>query len=100
VTLELESAAIPILPGALDFAKKGMCTGGAKKNAAYVKDDAEVPAAFADIAWDPQTSGGLLLAIAEPKLDALLAALAARGVPIRAVVGRVLARGAKRIVIR
>jgi len=100
VTFEIEAKAVPILPGAQAYAKKGLCTGGARSNAAFYKDEVNVAETFADIAWDPQTSGGLLLAIAEPRLQNLLDALATRGVAIRAVIGRVLPRGLKRIVVR
>lgn len=100
VTLELEVSKIPVLPGAAAYAKKGLCTGGAKSNAKYFGADAEVPASFADLAWDPQTSGPLLLAIPEARLADLLHELEARAVAIRAVVGRVVPRGAKRVVIR
>ena len=42
---------------------------------------------------DPQTSGGLLIAVAPERLSTLLAALERRGVTTRAVVGEVVARG-------
>ena len=42
---------------------------------------------------DPQTSGGLLIAVGAEQLDDLLAALADRGVETRAVVGEALDRG-------
>ena len=41
---------------------------------------------------DPQTSGGLLIAVPADRLDRLLAALKARGVTTRAVIGEVIAR--------
>ncbi len=100
VTLEYDAAKIPVLPGAQAYAKKGLCTGGAKTNEAYFRNDVSIVASFADIAWDPQTSGGLLLAIPEARLGDLLHELEIRGVAIRAVVGRVVAPGPKRIVIR
>jgi len=100
VSLEMEASKIPILPGAREYAAKGYCTGGARTNAAYYGDDVEVPADFADLAWDPQTSGGLLLAVPAEKLDALLREMQTRGVAVRAVIGRVVARGPKRIVVR
>jgi selenide,water dikinase len=59
-----------------------------------------VPAGFADLAWDPQTSGGLLLCCPEKKLPQLMAELEKRGVAIRAEVGRVEEPGPKRIVIQ
>ena len=41
--------------------------------------------------FDPQTSGGLLMAVPPERLDPLLAALEAEGVPVRAVIGEIVA---------
>ena len=49
---------------------------------------------------DAQTSGGLLIAVAPDRLDALLAALDARGVACRAVIGECTVAGTGRIVVR
>lgn len=100
VSIAFEAEKIPLLPGTLAFAKKGICTGGARSNAKHYAAEVEVREDYADVAWDPQTSGGLLLAIPEAKLDLLLAELAKRDVAVRAVIGRVTARGAKRITVR
>lgn len=100
VSIEFEAEKIPLLPGTLAFAKKGICTGGARSNAKHFAAEVVIREDFADVVWDPQTSGGLLLAIPEAKLDTLLGELAKRGVAVRAVIGRVTARGAKRITVR
>lgn len=97
VTLRIVARALPRMP-ALDEARiRGFVCGGLKRNLAYggrrvryapgVSDDER--AVFAD----PQTSGGLLIAVAADRLDRLLAALETRGVGTRAVVGDVVARG-------
>jgi selenide,water dikinase len=74
VAVELEAGALPALPGALELAAEGVRTGGDRRNRAFVGDafaadgasDAQVALAF-----DPQTSGGLLVAIAPGALDGL-----------------------------
>jgi selenide,water dikinase len=48
---------------------------------------------------DAQTSGGLLIAVAADKVDALVAGLSVRGVETRAVIGDVTAGEAGRIVV-
>ena len=91
VTLVFESAALPILHGAVRLAGRGCLTGGCKRNRAYLKDkitiDRSVPGGVVEVAFDPQTSGGLLIAL--PKADAptLVKALRANGVSAATIVG-------------
>jgi len=96
VTIRVWSGAVPILSGVLDFAVRGVVPGGLTANAAYVEpetryDDA-VPAPVRAALADPQTSGGLLIAAAPPRVKDLMARLARARVKA-AVIGEVLARG-------
>jgi selenide,water dikinase len=92
VTIEFDSRTLPLLPGALQLAKRGFLTGGCKRNRAYLADkviiEPSVRAGFEEVAFDPQTSGGLLIAIEARRADALVRALRRRGVEAAAVVGR------------
>jgi selenide,water dikinase len=69
-TLELDATALPLYEGALRAAEAGIRTGGDARNRAHltgrVAVGAGVPAAIEAIAYDPQTSGGLLAAV-EPR---------------------------------
>ncbi len=69
VTLEIDAAAVPIIPEALEFAKSGYLTGGAKDNKKHVGEALEVIGDIDEnllhILFDPQTSGGLLVAAPE-----------------------------------
>ena len=86
---------VPALPGVMDLLEQGVAPGGTHRNeagvAGYVHWDAAVTAAGRLLLCDAQTSGGLLLSVPQPRLPALLAALARRGVATRAVVGSVTA---------
>ena len=79
-----ESEALPILPGAFELAAAGVETGGATHNRRFVLSSlhvgADVTAALVALAHDPQTSGGLLAAVAIEDLDDLVRALNAVGV--------------------
>jgi selenide,water dikinase len=90
-----------LLPRTLELVAAGVKPGGLDKNreffAAHV-DAGATPAALRDALYDPQTSGGLLIAIPKRRLGALLAALRKRRV-WNVVVGEVLARGAAAIVL-
>jgi selenide,water dikinase len=78
VTLEIESATIPTLPGALDLALTFQAAG-LKANRRQYESSVEVGAALEPaleaLLYDPQTSGGLLLLVPEANVQALLADL-------------------------
>jgi selenide,water dikinase len=78
VTLELVAADLPLLLGALELAPRFQ-PGGLKANAAQFEPLTEiagtVDAGVRALLSDPQTSGGLLLAVAPDALSALLAEL-------------------------
>jgi selenide,water dikinase len=80
-----DAAALPALEGALDLARAGVETGGAGHNRRFVLRSLTVAAGVSPelvaLAHDPQTSGGLLAAVRPANLDAVEAALDARGVP-------------------
>ena len=79
VTLEIEAAAVPLLPGAMESARAGAIPGGLKNNIDFVAGSVEEPAgleeALRHLLYDPQTSGGLLIAVAAAQVNALLAAI-------------------------
>ena len=78
VQLELDVAALPIPPEALEFARMGILPEGMYRNRKYaealVAADG-VPLEVQDALYDPQTSGGLLFAVHPEDADALFAAL-------------------------
>ncbi len=83
--LLFDAAAMPALDGALALARAGVETGGAGHNRrftapALVIGEAVAPELVA-LAHDPQTSGGLLAAVPPADAEAVLADLAAAGVP-------------------
>ena len=103
VSLEFEHTAIEFLRGAADAAREGHLSGGLRNNRAFVGDcaafDAAVPQEYQDLLFDPQTSGGLLVAIAENAADSALGAFASHGVGARRI-GRVLAKTSPLIRVR
>jgi len=68
VAFEIVAAEVPLLPGALDAARLGMISGGLKNNREFLGDcvsfAANVPEEDRALLFDPQTSGGLLIAVA------------------------------------
>jgi len=92
VALEISFGRVPLLPGAVRAAGMGLIPGGAYANRDYVACGLETAGAVGereiDILCDPQTSGGLLLAVPQDKADALLNAMQRYQVPT-AVIGHV-----------
>ncbi len=84
VSFALDHARFTYLPGALQAAKDGHSPGGLKNNREFVGDCAEfapsVRQEYRDLLFDPQTSGGLLISIAEEAATEALAALQRHGV--------------------
>ena len=83
--LVFEAAALPALDGALDLARAGVETGGAGHNRRFTAPALVVASGVAPelvaLAYDPQTSGGLLAAVTPEVADAVASDLAAAGVP-------------------
>ncbi len=103
VSFEIDHAAFDYFPGALDAAREGHLSGGLKNNRAFIGDcaafDAGVSPEHQDLLFDPQTSGGLLVAIAPEAADAALAALGRHGVAGHRV-GQVVAKRSPLILVR
>ncbi len=95
-TIRIWSKAVPVLPGVLAFADRGIVPGGLITNAAYaaphVAFDEDVPGALRKVFADPQTSGGLLIAVRPSRGKDLLRRLA-RAKVTAAVIGEVEPRG-------
>lgn len=93
VSAEIHVSGIPFLPGALEYAAEGVNTGGGRANAAFLGDrvtfDAGIAEATQVACFDPQTSGGLLIAVPHDRTAALLEQLAAENAPVAAVIGRI-----------
>jgi selenide, water dikinase len=103
VSLEIDHAAFDYFPGAVEAAREGHLSGGLRNNRAFIGDcaafDAGVSPEHQDLLFDPQTSGGLLVAIAAEAADAALAALERHGVSGHRV-GRVVAKRSPLIFVR
>ena len=92
MSLHIDALSVPFHMEALEFADMGFIPAGAYRNRTYVEKGilkkCEIPRALEDIFYDPQTSGGLLIAIAEKDAKDCLAALQAE-IPNAAQIGYV-----------
>lgn len=93
---------VPILEEAWSLVRRGIVPGGTQRNRAAlegvvswdgVDEDAQI------LLCDAQTSGGLLMALPEDRVDRAVRSLQARGVPAAAVVGEILGPGGGEITV-
>ena len=96
VTLRVEAAQVPWSEGLAEHMTRKNTCGGLTRNMQYAEGRVRFAGGTEEqrnVLADPQTSGGLFISVAAGRLEALLEALARRGVATRAVVGEVVARG-------
>ena len=102
VTFEIDSACLPLIPGALELAAAGLLTSGDKSNRRYVGEDARVSDGVSrelnSLLFDPQTAGGLLISVEEGRSAELLSRLR-ETYPDASLIGRVRERGAHLLVV-
>jgi len=98
VTLEIEAAALQLLPGALEYARLGAIPGGLKNNrefaGCHVRVEGAVDVELESLLYDPQTSGGLLISMPEADAAAMVERFAGAY-----RVGRVVERGSHAICV-
>jgi selenide,water dikinase len=104
VGMTIEAAAVPIFAEAKALAEAGMVPGGLHRNRDFrmnmVDISEKVPQYLQDILFDPQTSGGLLIAVPPKKALKLLKMLHEEGVAEAAIIGEVVAEPKGRIRVR
>jgi len=102
VSILIEPGAVPLLDGALELATAGMLTSGDKTNREYIGEDIKIDDAvdknLVKLLYDPQTAGGMLIAISPDRADDLLGRLR-ENYPRAQKIGRALARDEHSIVI-
>lgn len=91
-SIHIDSNAIPALPGALNMAAMGLVPANAYKNREYFKQfvcvSSAVSEVLTDLLYDPQTSGGLLIALPEKEGEKLFKELHDM-VPATKIVGHI-----------
>jgi selenide,water dikinase len=95
VSFEIDHTSFSYFPGAVEAAREGHLSAGLKNNRAFIGEcaafESSVPPEYQDLLFDPQTSGGFLVAIAPDYADAALAAFARHDVTAHRI-GRVITK--------
>jgi selenide,water dikinase len=93
--MEIFADRVPIIPEALEFAAMGLVPGGAHKNREFrermIDFSPSLDNVFRDILFDPQTSGGLLICVAQEAAEDLLRRLKEKVHDRAAMIGKVVA---------
>jgi selenide, water dikinase len=101
--VRISAADVPMYPEALEWAAMGLIPAGAYNNrnfrGALVDFGANVSQRVQDLLFDPQTSGGLLIAVAAAEAERLVIALKAKGIDAAAIVGEVVSEPFERIIV-
>lgn len=102
LSVVVDSKSVPVLPGVLELARDGIIPAGAYRNMSFVEDEvavaSAVPQELADVLYDPQTSGGLLISVPGERAPELMKRLEAECVPA-ALVGEVRDAGEKTVTV-
>ena len=102
VTLEVDATVVPVMARAREMARLGLIPAGAYRNRDFfgprVSLAPRLPLDLADVLFDPQTSGGLLVALSEADAEAYVARLRDAGHPA-ARVGTVRPRGTASVIV-
>ena len=103
IGMKIRTASVPVFAEAIEFAQMGMIPGGTYRNKEFrssmVKMATEVPEYVQDVLFDPQTSGGLFIAVSAAKANLLLSRLHEAGVVEARIVGEVVGQPKERIII-
>ncbi|MEW5923705.1 MAG: selenide, water dikinase SelD [Candidatus Zixiibacteriota bacterium] len=101
---EINADKVPLLPGTMNLAVSGVIPGGTRDNFAYTSPNVQYDPGISEIMRlilnDAQTSGGLLISVAADKADRLMQMLTDKGVTHAVIIGRVLPKEQKRIIVK
>jgi len=103
IGMVMNSRAVPFFPEAMELASMGMVPGGTQRNRDYRMSMIEIADGVSDylldILFDPQTSGGLLIAVAESDAESLVNKMHEDDITDAKIIGRVVAKPKGKIVL-
>jgi selenide, water dikinase len=103
VSLVIDSARVEFLPEAVDYSHQGQLPGGLKRNSDFLSGCVQfldgVSPEVQNLLYDPQTSGGLLLAVEAAQVAGLIKALRVRAI-LGQEIGEVVAKAQPLILVR
>ena len=104
VTAEITTGSIPLFGDVLMFAQQDLISGAVERN----REFASTIVSFGDdigpdwlaVLFDPQTSGGILMAVPEKEAHSTLTLLREKGISAASIIGRITEKSDGRIIVR
>lgn len=103
VTFAIDVTRIPVIGDVFEYAQMGLVPAGAYRNKKYFADKSrieEIEEHYVDLAYDPQTSGGLLFSVREKYADEIMKELKETLETECAIIGRVMEKQDKNIILK
>lgn len=104
VTIEIYADQVPVFEGVFDYIRQGIISGAIERNqefaSQYVTTSPGVKEERETVLYDPQTSGGLLIAINFNDAEELVSRLKKKGIDHTSVIGKVVSKSDGHIILR
>ena len=104
VTIEIFVDQVPVFDGIFDYIRQGMISGAIERNkefaSLYVTTSPEVKEERETVLYDPQTSGGLLIAIHPDGAEELVSRLKKKGIDFTTIIGSVVSKSDGQIILK
>jgi len=104
IGIELDLDSVPVFPGVIELLKQEICPGGLGRNKDFylpaVEYRSRLPEYQHDILFDPQTSGGLLVALTPESAAEMVERLHRMGLSAAAVIGRIIHHPERKIIVK
>lgn len=103
VSLEIHHQKVPVLEGTYELARKGVVPGGSKSNLKWLENDIDFGTLLSEeqlVLCDAITSGGLLVSLSEDEAIQYVNDLQEKGLTHSAIIGRVLTKKDKLIIVK
>ena len=102
VGMEVDSQAVPLLPGAKEYCRQGLVPGGTRRNREFRSNmiEARVSDEMLFVLFDAQTSGGLLISLPPADGDTLVKKMHGAGIDDAAIIGHMVGNPKGEIIIR
>ena len=96
VGMLIHASSVPYFPGLRELVEKKIVPGGLERNRQYrsklIEFDPSCPDWMVDILFDPQTAGGLLIALPESQAEMLVGRMRSNGIAEAAIVGEIMSK--------
>ena len=103
VTAEIYVDQVPFFEGVLDYVREDLISGAIERNREYAAQFVEVGEGVTEdveiALYDPQTSGGFLIAVKEDHVDEFIQKLREKGLNSAAIIGKIIAKSEGKIIL-